>query len=285
MTTALVLEGGAYRAQFSAGVCDILLEHNIEVDVVYGVSAGALVGASYVSRQPGRTNRINLAFRDDSRFAGLSSLIKTGSVFGQEFLLDTVQNSIDPFDYDTFHASKTHLIAVATDVDKAAGIALEIKKLPEDAAALSATSALLTICQEVEINGSTYVDGGYSENIPVERALADGADRVVVVMTRPRSYVKDSDAVTPLVKRTYGNNQAFLDLLYWQPERYNLMRSQIFAQEKRGEVFVFCPEESNEVKLVRPSGESLLHSYIEGRRVATQKLGDLRAYLGKGDRS
>ena len=42
--TALVLEGGSFRGQFTSGVLDVFLENGVTVDACYGVSAGILNG-------------------------------------------------------------------------------------------------------------------------------------------------------------------------------------------------------------------------------------------------
>ena len=112
---ALVLEGGSFRGQFTAGVLDVLMEAGVEIPAVYGVSAGALNGVNYKSHQIGRANRINLAFCNDSRFMGAASFASTGSIVGYDFIFNDVQDRLDPFDNETFYASPIEMYA-AVDV-------------------------------------------------------------------------------------------------------------------------------------------------------------------------
>ena len=102
---ALVLEGGSFRGQFTAGVLDVLMEAGVEIPAVYGVSAGALNGVNYKSHQIGRTNRVNLAFCNDNRYMGAASFASTGSIVGYDFIFNDVQDRLDPFDNETFDAS------------------------------------------------------------------------------------------------------------------------------------------------------------------------------------
>lgn len=102
---ALVLEGGSFRGQFTAGVLDVLMEAGVEIPAVYGVSAGALNGVNYKSHQIGRTNRVNLTFCNDSRYMGAASFASTGSIVGYDFIFNDVQDRLDPFDNETFDAS------------------------------------------------------------------------------------------------------------------------------------------------------------------------------------
>ena len=113
---ALVLEGGSFRGQFTAGVLDVLMEAGVEIPAVYGVSAGALNGVNYKSHQIGRANRINLAFCNDNRFMGAASFASTGSIVGYDFIFNDVQDRLDPFDNETFDASPIEMYAVATDM-------------------------------------------------------------------------------------------------------------------------------------------------------------------------
>ena len=57
LKTALVLEGGAMRGMYTAGVLDVFEKAGLEFDGIIGVSAGALFGVNYLSKQPGRVIR------------------------------------------------------------------------------------------------------------------------------------------------------------------------------------------------------------------------------------
>ena len=77
---ALVLEGGALRGMYTSGVLDTFLKNNMEFECVAGVSAGALNAMSYISKQPGRSAKINLEYCDDPRYIGRKAFIKNNGI-------------------------------------------------------------------------------------------------------------------------------------------------------------------------------------------------------------
>ena len=188
---ALVLEGGSFRGQFTAGVLDVLMEAGVEIPAVYGVSAGALNGVNYKSHQIGRANRINLAFCNDNRFMGAASFASTGSIVGYDFIFNDVQDRLDPFDNETFDASPIEMYAVATDMLFGTATYLPVKSAVLDLDAVRASTSLPLVTPPVEIDGHKYVDGGVADSIPIEHVLEEaGFDRAVVIVTQDRSYEK-----------------------------------------------------------------------------------------------
>ncbi len=105
MKTGLVLEGGAMRGMYTAGVLDVLLEHNIRVDCIAGVSAGALFGVNYLSGQKGRVIRYNKRFNPDKNYMGLRPLLREGNIFSTEYAYGDVPRRLDPFDDDSYRSS------------------------------------------------------------------------------------------------------------------------------------------------------------------------------------
>lgn len=170
---ALVLEGGSFRGQFTAGVLDVLMEAGVEIPAVYGVSAGALNGVNYKSHQIGRANRINLAFCNDNRFMGAASFASTGSIVGYDFIFNDVQDRLDPFDNETFDASPIEMYAVATDMLFGTATYLPVKSAVLDLDAVRASTSLPLVTPPVEIDGHKYVDGRRSRFGPY-RARAGG---------------------------------------------------------------------------------------------------------------
>lgn len=148
---AMVLEGGSFRCQFTAGVLDVFMENGVEVSACYGVSAGALSGLNYKSRQIGRANRVNLAFCNDSRYMGAKSFATSGSVVGYDFLLNDIQDRLDPFDNDAFEKNPMSLYAVATDVVFGTPAYLPVENAVLDVDALRATTSLPLMTQPVEM--------------------------------------------------------------------------------------------------------------------------------------
>ena len=278
--TDLVLEGGGLRGMFTAGVMDVLMEQGIYgFDNVWGVSAGAINAASYLSHQQGRFMRQVLAFRDDDRFMSVKSLAKTGDLTGGEFLYYEVQNEIDPFDYETYAARRSRFFAVATDVVFGTPAYLEVKSLPEDVEMVHASASLAVLSPIVEIGGGRYMDGGTADSVPVEKALEEGAERALVVLTRDRGYEKTGAyELQTLADVRYADYPYYLEALRNRAERYNEQRERIWELEREGKIVVIAPEEPVNIStLTGVTGEALLSLYLEGRRLANENLGAIRS--------
>ena len=203
---ALVLEGGSFRGQFTAGVLDVLMEAGVEIPAVYGVSAGALNGVNYKSHQIGRANRINLAFCNDNRFMGAASFASTGSIVGYDFIFNDVQDRLDPFDNVTFDASPIEMYAVATDMLFGTAAYLPVKSAVLDLDAVRASTSLPLVTPPVEIDGHKYVDGGVADSVPIEHVLEEaGFDRAVVIVTQDRSYEKKPYEFMPAARARYAD--------------------------------------------------------------------------------
>lgn len=289
---ALVLEGGGYRGVFTAGVLDVLMERGVlGFGSVWGTSAGALNAASLKSRQIGRTIRIMLAFRDDRRMMSLSTLARTGSLAGGDFLYQTVQEEIDPSDDEAFNANPLRMFAVATDVVFGAAAYLECRRFPEDVAKVKASASMPVVSPLVEIGGRRFLDGGTTDSIPVEVALGlEGAaqvpgytpaKRALVVLTQHDSYRK-SGASERLVARShrYDDYPYYVRALETRGERYNAQRAHVLELESEGRVIALSPSAPVTVGVNESEGGPLLSLYIDGRRQALARLDEIRAFLG-----
>ena len=222
---ALVLEGGSFRGQFTAGVLDVLMEAGVEIPAVYGVSAGALNGVNYKSHQIGRANRINLAFCNDSRFMGAASFASTGSIVGYDFIFNDVQDRLDPFDNETFDASPIEMYAVATDMLFGTAAYLPVKSAVLDLDAVRASTSLPLVTPPVEIDGHKYVDGGVADSVPIEHVLEEaGFDRAVVIVTQDRSYEKKPYEFMPAARARYADYPYLLEAIETRHDRYNIQR-------------------------------------------------------------
>lgn len=267
----LVLEGGGMRGIFTAGVIDVLLEAGIYgFDNVWGVSAGAINAASYLSRQQGRYMRESLAFRDDDRFMSFKSFAKTGNIAGAEFLYHEIQDVIDPFDYETFNNRRSRYMVVATNVVFGTPEYLEVRSLPEDIDCVRSSASLPVVSQIVEVDGMRLLDGGTADSVPIEKALEEGAEKAVVVLTQHRDYVKKgSYELQVIADRRYTNYPYYLEALKTRAERYNEQRQHIWQLESEGKVVVIAPSEPVSIGSTSGGdGEGLLRLYLDGRKQA-----------------
>lgn len=278
--TALVLEGGSFRGQFTAGVLDVFLENGIDVDATYGVSAGILNGVNYKSRQIGRANRINLAYCNDPRFIGAKSYLTSGSMVGYDFLLNDVQDRLDPFDGDTFAKNPMQLFATVTNILFGTAEYLEVRNAALDMDAIRASTSLPLVTQPVKIAGSEYLDGGVGDSVPVEHVFEDaGYGRAIVVLTQDRSYQKGPYGFMAAARTMYGAYPYLLEALENRHERYNEQREHIWAYESEGRALVLAPQRPVEVGHIERDPAKLLDLYIQGRQEAERQLDRIREFL------
>lgn len=279
--TAIILEGGSFRGQFTAGVLDVLLEHHVQPDACYGVSAGVLNALSYKSRQIGRPNRINLAFCNDSRYMGGKSLARNGSVIGYDFMLNDVQDRLDPFDNETYLANPMPLIATATDIVFGTAAYMEVKNAVLDIDVVRASTSLPLMAPPVEIDGHLYLDGGVADSVPVEHVLDDaGFDRAIVVLTQHRSYKKGPYELMGPAKARYGAYPYLLEAIASRHERYNEQREHIWSYEEQGRALVLAPPRPVKVGHIEHDAAKLLDLYIQGRQECERHLSEIEAFLG-----
>lgn len=186
----LVLEGGGMRGLYTAGALEFFLDNGLEFSYVIGVSAGACNASSFISRQKGRNKTVNTEFVGDWRFAGLRNLILKGSLFGMDFIFDEIPNRLVPFDMATFNRSPVTFKIVATDCHTGKPVYLDKADFDPCFTALRASSSLPLISPMVSYKGMKLLDGGIADPLPIHRAIADGSDKSVVILTRNRGYRK-----------------------------------------------------------------------------------------------
>ncbi|MCI8304394.1 MAG: patatin family protein [Lawsonibacter sp.] len=280
MKTGLVLEGGALRAIFSSGVCDGLLEGKIMADYVVGVSAGIAYGVSYVSKQPRRNLEVVTRFAPDKRYMGLRNLTDKSnrSYFGLEFGFSTIPNELVPFDYDAFAAFPGEVEAVVTNLNTGRADYLPVPRRDPQATVLQASCAMPLMFPVFTIGGQPYLDGGIGDAIPWRRAL-DRCDRVIVVLTRPRSYRRKPDRVMKLIRKRYRDYPSFVAAMECRAEVYNQDRELLFQAEREGRLLVITPESTLGVSRTERDTEKLRLLWAAGYQTVMDRLEEIRDYL------
>lgn len=282
MKIGLVLEGGASRTYFSCGVMDRMLELEIYTDYLIGVSAGISFGVSYVSRQFRRNYNIMTKYQHDKRYMGVRHLLnlKNKSYYNLQFVFDEIPNKLLPFDYKTFDSRGTSCKAVVTDLESGQAEYLE---MPEDREfnVLRASCALPLLFKPIEINGKLYMDGGVSDSIPFEKAFSDGCDKVIVLLTRPRGYVKGREKTTSIVKAAYGKHKAFMEAFLTRPERYNADIKRLEQLETEGRAFVLAPNDTFGIGRTENRPERLIKLYNEGYERCREREEELLNFMLK----
>lgn len=278
MKVGLVLEGGAMRGMYTAGVLDTFLENNIEVDGIIGVSAGVLFGVNYLSKQKGRVIRYNKRFINDRRYMGLWSLLTTGNIINKEFSFYEVPQKLDVFDNDTFMKSKIDFWATVTNMETGNAEYIKLDDLFAQMEVLRATSAMPYVSKIVELENGKYLDGGISDSIPVEKCKELGFDKVVVVLTRPLDYRKRKPKEF-LAKTYYRKYPKFAKTLNNRYKMYNETVEKIIDMENKKEIFVIRPTRLVKVKRIEKDPNKLQEMYELGIEDAKNSLEKLNEYI------
>ena len=273
MKTGLVLEGGGMRGIYTTGVLDWMLDHNYMPDYCIGVSAGACHATSFLSRQRGRSYRVNTAYLEGGKYVGIGNLFKTGSMFGMDFIFDTIPHQLDPFDYDTFLANPCEFYTGVTNVWTGKPEYFPKECLDHDTTVIRASSAIPVFSPIVPYRGNLYLDGGTSDPIPVRRALADGCDRVIVVLTQDRGYEKSPEKFRAIYKGLYHRYPKMVETLDRRHEVYNETRRFVFQLEKEGKAMVIAPRKPVDLSRFEKDLSKLKALYERGAADAEKVLG------------
>ena len=277
--TGLVLEGGAMRGLFTAGVIDVLMENGIEFPAFVGVSAGAAFGCNYKSRQIGRALRYNKRFCRDPRYCSFRSLFKTGDVFGAQFCYHEVPNTLDTFDVKAFDENPMAFYLVASDVETGKPFYKRLDRADDTAYEwIRASASMPIVSRVVELDGKKFLDGGVTDSIPLA-FMERQYDRNVVVLTRPRDYQKQPASKLWLYRLTLRKYPNMLRAVRERHLMYNEQRAHVFAQEKAGKAFVICPDKPLEVGRMEHDPEQLQKAYDTGRQTALRQLGALKRFM------
>ncbi|MCR5819314.1 MAG: patatin family protein, partial [Prevotella sp.] len=201
MKKGLVLEGGAMRGLWTAGVTDIMMEHGVSPDGLIGVSAGAAFGCNYKSQQAGRAIRYNTRFAHDSRYSGIKSLITSGDYFNAKFGYHVVPFEYDIFDIQTFDHNPMQFTVVCTDVETGQAVYHNMDHVDHtELEWLRASASMPLASKVVEVDNYKLLDGGVSDSIPLEYFESQGYDRNVVILTQPLGYRKEHNKLMPLMR-------------------------------------------------------------------------------------
>lgn len=279
MSIGLVLEGGAMRGMYTAGVLDVFMDHNVSVDGIIGVSAGVLFGVNYPSKQKGRAIRYNKRFAKDPRYMGMKSFLTTGNIINKEFAYYTVPQKLDVFNQEAFEQSGIDFYATLTNVETGKPEYVKLNNLFEEMEVLRATSAMPIVSKMVEIDGKKYLDGGVSDSVPVDKIREMGYDKVIVVLTRPLDYRKKPSNPT-MYKLMYGKYPEFIKTATNRYRDYNDTVERIIDMESKKEIFVIRPSRTVDIKRIERDENKLQEMYDLGVSDCMQSMEALKNYLG-----
>jgi len=277
----LILEGGAMRGLFTAGVMDVLMENGVEFDGIIGVSAGAAFGCNYKSGQIGRALRYNIKYCRDKRYCGINSLLKSGNIYNTDFCYGEVPLSLDKFDFDAYLKNPAEFYVVCTDVESGRPVYHKYTGAEDSGFDwIRASASMPLVSQIVNIDGKKLLDGGISDSIPVKYFESIGYNKNVAVLTQTKEYRKGKNRMMPLIRRRYKMYPKLIEVAENRFLMYNEQKEYVSKREAEGELFVIRPDEPIPVGRVEKNPKKLKLAYDIGRSTANKKLDGLIAYLG-----
>ncbi len=284
MKTGLVMEGGSMRGMFTAGVIDVFMENGVDFDGAIGVSAGAVFGCNFKSRQPGRVIRYNKKYCRDPRYASMSSLVKTGNVFGTDFCYRAIPDFLDPFDKETYAKNPMEFYVVCTDALSGNAVYHNCNRgYADDLVWMRASASMPMLSEIVHVGGRLLSDGGTADSIPLKFFESIGYERNVIILTQPDGFVKEKNSMLPLLRLSLRKYPNLVEALETRHIRYNETTAYIKARAESGEAFVIQPEEGLNIKSVVHDPEELERVYRLGRAAGEKNLDAVREFLRKAN--
>lgn len=273
----LVLEGGAFRGLYTAGVIDALMQNDINLTCTIGVSAGALNGLNYVSGNIGRSARINLRYRHDSRYVGVKAFEHNKGIIGFDFVLDHI-NSSDPMNTETFWNKDKRFIVSATNCNTGEASFFEKGKCTNILKGIQASASMPYISKMVMVDNVPYLDGGCSKAIPYEWALRENYKKIVIVRTRPLDFRKENELDLHAF-HFYKKYPMFANSLASTRLEYNRECEEIIELTKENRVYTIAPSKPVTVSRIESDMEKLGDLYYLGYNDTLNQIEDLKKYL------
>lgn len=280
MKIGIVLEGDCMRSIFSAGVLQAFLQKDFMADEVVGVSAGALIGISYISRQNGRGLRTTVNYASNKQYLSLENYIKTGSFFGMDYIFEDIPERLDPFDYEAFCKNPCAFYVGATDVHTGEIVYFGKKNILPPFTALRASCSLPVCSSIVHFKGGDYLEGGLRVPIPIEKALVDGCERLIVILTRDRSYCKQPQGGRIVYANKYRKYPELVRLINTRHKFYNATLQTLQRMEHQGKVIVAAPDRPLPINRFDTKASQLIVSYKIGMAKGFEVLKQVKSEWG-----
>ena len=279
MKKGLVLEGGAMRGLFTAGIIDVMMEAHVEPDGLIGVSAGAAFGCNYKSRQPGRALRYNKRFAHDSRYCGIKSWLKTGDLYNADFGYHVIPTQYDVFDNKAFDENPMEFYAVCTDVETGKPVykhLTEATQLTYDWIRASASMPLAS--KVVELEGMKVLDGGVADSIPLEYFESIGYEKNLVILTQPDGYVKEHNKLMPLMRIALRKYPKMIEAMDQRHVMYNQQLSYVYQAESTGRALVIRPDKKLPIGHISHNPDEMQRVYDIGRQTGMKYIERIKAF-------
>lgn len=283
MKKGLVVEGGAMRAVFVCGCLDALLEYDVDVDYVIGVSAGIANAVSYVSKQKGRGIAVATEFSNDKRYMSFRNFLnpKNKSYFGIDFMFQTIPKELIPFDYEQFNKFPGEVIAVVSNVETGKAEYHDLINNPLREDILIASCSLPMMFPVRQIDGKKYLDGGLCDPMPIRQAIKDGCDKILVLSTREKNYRKKPEAMDRVAIRLLKEHKNFVNAIVRRPKVYNYSMEIVDRLEETGRIKVIRPIDTANFSRTEKDIEKMWRFYQEGYDAVVERIGEIRKYFAE----
>lgn len=265
--TGLVLEGGGMKCAYAAGVLDKFLDDNINFDYVIGVSAGSANGLSYLAGQRGRNLRFYTEHIYDKGYLGIKNFLKTGNAFGLDYIYSTITNSDgkDPLDYEKVMSNHAEYECVATNALTGAATFFSKEHFQKDNyLEIKASSAIPGACKPVMIEGIPYFDGSISDALPIGRALEKKCQKIVVITSKPRDFVRHQEKHRWLYASRCAKYPKVVQTIDEHHMAYNYQFRAMLSMEKSGNVFIIAPSKHLNTSTFAKNAETNMKMYNLG---------------------
>lgn len=280
MKTGLVLEGGGMRGLFTAGMMDVMMENGIRFDGIVGVSAGASFGCNYKSHQIGRVLRYNVRFKDDPRYMGLRSLLRTGNLVAAEFSYHTLPKELDVFDFEAYNNDPAEFHVVCTDVETGKPVYQRLDFMDDKGLEwIRASASMPLVSKPVEIDGKLLLDGGISDSIPIKYFQEQGFERNLVILTQPKGFYKKKTKLMPLFHLFSSRYPAIVEAMSRRHLMYNEELAYLEEQERLGKILLVYPQDTLPIGRTEQNEEKMRRIYAMGRAKAEEMLPEIQAFV------
>lgn len=281
----LVLEGGGMRGVYTSGVLDFFMDKKLYFPYVIGVSMGACNGASYVSKQRGRTKAVTIDFVSDPRYLSYRNLIKYKSIFGMDFIFNEIPTKLVPFDFETFFNYDGEFVIGTTDCITGKEVYFNKSNYTNKNILniIKASSSLPFVAESVKINDSILMDGGLSDPIPIKKSIDDGNKKNVIILTRNSGYIKKPFKLKWLASKKYRNYKGLYNSLIQRYKLYNETLEYIDKLNNDGKLFIIQPQTPPMVKRTEKNKNKLIELYNEGYKDAERNYENILKFLGENN--
>ena len=267
------------RGLWTAGVTDVMMEHEVWPDGLIGVSAGAAFGCNYKSRQVGRAVRYNMRFAKDSRYSGIRSLLTSGDYFNAQFGYHVVPYEYDIFDTATFEKNPLEFTIVCTDVETGKAVYHTMDHVDYDELEwLRASASMPVVSRVVKVQGYKLLDGGVSDSIPLEYFERQGYQRNVVILTQPLGYQKEHNRLMPIIRMSLRKYPLMVKALDERHIMYNKQLEYVAQAEREGRCLVIRPEEKIPIGHISHDPEQMRRVYEMGRQTGERYIERIKEF-------